>query len=155
VSGRGLDAGRLAVAELIGADLTIDVDQHDLVETVMDATGNNGADVVIDASGGGVTTLMLAIRAVRRGGTIVLASGSGGGPSDLNLDLIRKKQVTIKGVRGHSFWAVERAMGLIAAMRVDMDIICSTPYPLAKIDDAFAAAVGRDGPLHISVGAWD
>jgi threonine dehydrogenase-like Zn-dependent dehydrogenase len=156
VSGRGLDAGRLAIAERIGADMTVDADEQDLVETVLAATDGEGADVVIDASGGGVTTLMLAIRSVRRGGTVVLASGSGGGETDLSLDLIRKKQVTIKGVRGHSFWAVDSALDLIAAGRVNMDLICSTPYPLAKIDDAFAAAVGRgEGALHVSVGAWD
>jgi threonine dehydrogenase-like Zn-dependent dehydrogenase len=153
VTGRTADAHRLRIAELVGADRTVDVDTEDVVDVMRELTGGAGADVVVDTSGGGAATLDISLHAVRRGGVVVAASGGGPGPVDL--DAVRKKQVTIKGVRGHSFWSVEAALALIASGAVDLSLFCSAPYPLEKIDDAFAAvAGGGDRPLHVSIGAW-
>jgi threonine dehydrogenase-like Zn-dependent dehydrogenase len=154
VSGRGTDGTRLRLARRLGAHRTVDVDEEDVVEAVRAATDGAGADVVIDVSGGGAATAMAALKAVRRGGTVVLASG--GPPGEFLLDVIRKKQITIRGVRGHSFWSVETALDLIASGRLDLDLICGAPYPLAEIDAAFATATdGRgDHTLHVSIGAW-
>jgi threonine dehydrogenase-like Zn-dependent dehydrogenase len=154
VSGRGTDQARLGLARRLGAHRTVDADEDDVVEAVRAATDGAGADVVIDCSGGGAATAMVALHAVRRGGTVVLASG--GPPGDVLLDVIRKKQVTVRGVRGHSFWAVETALDLIASGRLDLDLICGAPYPLAEIDAAFATATDGHGDhaLHVSIGAW-
>jgi threonine dehydrogenase-like Zn-dependent dehydrogenase len=154
VSGRGGDRRRLEVARELGASRTVDVDDEDLVGAVRSATDGAGADVVSDASGGGAATAAVAFGAVRRGGTVVLASG--GPPGELPLDLVRKKQITIRGVRGHSFWSVETALAQIAAGRVDVDLLCSAPYALADIDAAFATATDGSGDhkLHVSIGAW-
>lgn len=154
VSGRAADARRLRVAARLGADRTVDVDAEDVVEVVRELTGGAGADLVVDTSGGGAATLDTALHAVRRGGVVIVASG--GGPGAVDLDAVRKKQVTIKGVRGHSFWSVEAALELIASGTVDLGLLCSAPHPLEKIDDAYAAAAGRGGDqaLHISIGAW-
>ncbi len=155
MSGRAADADRLRIAERLGADRTVDVDAGDVVDVVHELTGGAGADLVVDTSGGGATTLDVALYAVRRGGVVVVASGAG--PGRVDLDVVRKKQVTIKGVRGHSFWSVEAALQLIASGSIDFGLLCSAPYPLEKIDDAFAAAAGRgdDPALHVSIGAWE
>jgi threonine dehydrogenase-like Zn-dependent dehydrogenase len=155
VSGRSADRRRLDVAEQVGADMTVDADREDVVDAVQTVTDGSGADVVIDVSGGGAATAQVAFRAVRRGGTVVLASG--GAPGELPLDLIRKKQITIRGVRGHSFWSVETALELIASREVDLDLFCSSPYSLADIDAAFATATDAlgDHKLHVSIGAWN
>jgi threonine dehydrogenase-like Zn-dependent dehydrogenase len=155
VSGRSTDRARLELARRMGADRTIDVDEDDVADAVRAATDGAGADVVIDVSGGGAATATVALQAVRRGGTVVLASG--GPPGEFLLDVIRKKQITIRGVRGHSFWAVETALELIASGRLDLDLICGAPYPLAAIDAAFATATdgGSDHALHVSIGAWN
>lgn len=154
VAGRTADADRLRVARLLGADRTVDVDEEDLLAVVAEETRGAGVDVVVDVSGGGATTLNTALAAVKRGGTVVAASGAG--PGEVQLDTVRKKQVTIKGVRGHSFWSVEAALELIASGRVDLAPICSAPYPLEKIDDAFAAARASTpgSAMHVSIGAW-
>ena len=155
VSGRGTDRARLRLAQRLGADLTVDADREDVAEVVRAATDGSGADVVIDVSGGGAATALVAVHAVRRGGTVVLASG--GPPGEFFLDVIRKKQITLRGVRGHSFWSVETALELIASGRVDLDLFCTAPYPLAEIDAAFATATDGlgDHKLHVSIGAWN
>lgn len=154
VSGRSTDVDRLKVAGLLGADRTVNVDEEDVVEIVAELTGGGGADVVIDVSGGGAVTLGVALRAVRRGGTVVSASGAG--PGELDLDSIRKKQITLRGVRGHSFWSVEAALELIASGDLDLGLVCSAPYSLDQIADAYAAAAdgGAERSLHVSVGPW-
>jgi threonine dehydrogenase-like Zn-dependent dehydrogenase len=156
VSGLSRDAQRLGLAKSLGADVTVDAETQDLEAVVREITGGRLADVVIDVSGGGATTLMTALRSVRKGGTVIMASGSGGRPGDLDLNLIRKKQVTIKGVRGHSFAAVETALRFIAAGRVQLDLVCGAPWALPSIAEAFEAASGAASgeSLHVSVSAW-
>jgi threonine dehydrogenase-like Zn-dependent dehydrogenase len=116
------------------------------------------ADVVIDVSGGGATTLMTGLKAVRTGGTIVVASGAAAGASNdaLDLGLIRKKRVTLRGVRGHSYAAVERALQVIAAGGAGLDLLSSAPRGLDMMEDALAAVAGTvdDNALHVSVDPW-
>ena len=94
------------------------VDRQGLVvEVVRDEASDGGLDVVIDVSGGGVSTFMTALRSVRVGGTVVIASGSPKNPGDLSLldlTLLRKKRISVRGARGHSFEAVERALAMMS-----------------------------------------
>ena len=54
VSGLGHDKRRLEVAKLLGADYTIDVDQDsDPVARILDWTGGDGVNVVVNVTGGG------------------------------------------------------------------------------------------------------
>lgn len=156
VSGLSRDAARLSLASRLGADAVVDVETQDLVEAMRAQTGGQLADVVVDVSGGGPTTLMQAIRATRKGGTIVLASGGRWDEGVLDLNLMRKRQIALLGVRGHSFAAVEKALALIADRSVDLSQVCHPPFPLAAVDEAFDTAAGNRGisALHASVDPW-
>src|SRR5574341_1675504 len=84
-----------------------------------------------------ISTLGAALDSVRKRGTVIVASGSangavrqGGGPLDLNL--LRKKQVVVKGVRGHGYEAVETAIGWLAAGHVPFDLVCRPAVGLAE-----------------------
>jgi threonine dehydrogenase-like Zn-dependent dehydrogenase len=156
VSGLSKDAARLSLATTLGADAVVDVESQDLVEAVSAQTGGRLVDVVVDVSGGGPVTLMQAIRATRKGGTIVLASGSRWDQGGLDLNLMRKKQIALLGVRGHSFAAVEKALALIAGRSVDLSEVCHPPFALAEVNAAFDAAAGKGdiNTLHASVDPW-
>jgi len=162
VAGLARDSDRLDVARRLGADLTVSADVDDVAAVVLDVTGGLGADVVVDCSGGGGATLLAGARAVRKRGTLVAASGAAksapAAPPDTLADvlaLVRKKQLTVRGVRGHSYAAVHRAVALIAAGTLPLELVCGEPYPLEEIDAALKAAAG--GPdarsLHTSVRA--
>ena len=162
VAGLSRDGDRLDVARRLGADMTVEADVDDLAEVVLDITGGRGADVVVDCSGGGGMTLVSGARAVRKRGKLVAASGAAKSappapPETLAdvLALLRKKQLTVHGVRGHSYAAVHRAVDLIAGGTLPLELVCGEPYPLEEIDAALKAAAG--GPdarsLHLSVRA--
>ena len=118
VSGLGRDAERLDVAIKLGATRAIDVDQEDVVEVVHDEARGGSVDLVIDVSGGGISTFMTALRSVRVGGTVIIASGSPKSPGDLSLldlSLLRKKRIkSLRRSKRKSAWptvAPWRVMG--------------------------------------------
>jgi threonine dehydrogenase-like Zn-dependent dehydrogenase len=160
VSGRGRDAERLALATKLGATRTIDVDREDALDVVRNEMPDGNADLVIDVSGGGIPTFMTALRAVRVGGTVVVASGAAKAVGDdtlLDLSLLRKKRITIRGARGHSYSAVEHALAMMSNGTPGLDLLVGTPWGLDDIDRALAAAAaGADGAesLHIVVDPW-
>jgi threonine dehydrogenase-like Zn-dependent dehydrogenase len=159
VTGLERDSRRLALAAKLGASATLNAEQEDPVAAMQVATNGAMADLVIDVSGGGAATLMTALKAVRTGGTVVIASGSavaGSGQEELDLALIRKKRVTIKGVRGHSFAAVERALQLIGAGFAGLEIISGSPIGLDRMEQAMKEAGGHEeqDTLHTIVAPW-
>src|SRR5436190_21218443 len=52
VTGTSRDAARLELAKTLGADATIDGEQEDALERVLELTGGEGVDVVIDCTAG-------------------------------------------------------------------------------------------------------
>lgn len=158
VAGLGRDGYRLDLARRLGAATTINIDAEDPVDSVRTATGGAMADVVIDTSGGGAATLMTALRAARVGGTVVVASGKGEDEDALralDLGLIRKKRLTIKGARGHSYDAVERALRLIVSGRSGIELMSGSSFGLDSMESALEAAAGGDQKqLHVVVEPW-
>jgi threonine dehydrogenase-like Zn-dependent dehydrogenase len=159
VAGLARDARRLDIARQVGATDTVVSQERDPVEVIRDLTAGEMADVVIDVSGGGAVTLMTALRAVRTGGTIVIASGGpkcGPGWDELDLALIRKKRVTLRGVRGHSFAAVERALQVIGRGGTRLGLLAGAPLSLDRMADALDAVAGTVDAetLHVSVDPW-
>jgi threonine dehydrogenase-like Zn-dependent dehydrogenase len=158
VSGLERDARRLRLAAALGADHTVNVEAQSLTEVVEEVTQGRLADVVIDNSGGGAATLMTALRVVRKRGTVVLASGSGSGAEGpaVDLNLIRKRQVTVKGVRGHGYGAVETALAYLASGNVPLELVCGPPLGLGDVGLALETTGGlveADAP-HVSVSPW-
>jgi NADPH:quinone reductase-like Zn-dependent oxidoreductase len=80
----GSDA-KLAAARTLGADVTVNHATEDVVQVVREHTGRRGADVVVETVG--EATWVRSLRALRRGGRLVLA-GATTGPM-LSLDARR------------------------------------------------------------------
>jgi (R,R)-butanediol dehydrogenase / meso-butanediol dehydrogenase / diacetyl reductase len=66
-----VDPGKLALASALGADEAIDARQADVAAAILEATGGEGADVVIEASGV-PSNPSTAIHATKRGGRVVI-----------------------------------------------------------------------------------
>lgn len=157
VCGLAQDAGRLATAGELGADEVVDLTRQELLSVIGQRTAGAMADVVIDCSGAGADSLSQALQIVGKRGRIVVASG-GAKVSGAEIDLgsIRKKQLQILGVRGHSYEAVERAIQLIARGESWLDAFAAAAYPLERVEDAFRAAISsaEPQPLHMSILPW-
>ncbi|MGH7089862.1 MAG: zinc-binding dehydrogenase, partial [Stellaceae bacterium] len=74
MSGLARDRARLQVALRFGAHHAIDVDAENLVEKVRDLTQGQGVDAALDLAGG-ATTLVDALKCVKKSGTVVFAAG--------------------------------------------------------------------------------
>lgn len=62
-------AERRRLATEVGADITVDPTSDDLQQRVLDATGGEGADVVVDAAGGMIPE---GLELIRRGGRVII-----------------------------------------------------------------------------------
>ena len=145
VSGLDRDRSRLELATKLGADRVVDVEREDLVEVVRDATEGRMADLAVDSSGAGAPTLTNALAMVRKRGTVVLASGSASDAAAVDVNLIRRKQLLLRGVRGHSYKAVELALHLIGGGTLPLDEIGGRPFALSETIAALHAIEGGDG----------
>lgn len=145
VSGLGRDRARLTLAVELGADHVVDVEQQDLVEVVEDVTEGRLADLVIDSSGAGAPTLASALSVVRKRGIVVLASGSASDAASVDVNLIRRKQLRVLGVRGHSYRAVELALQIIGGSSLPLDRVSGKTFPLAATLSALRAIEGTNG----------
>jgi threonine dehydrogenase-like Zn-dependent dehydrogenase len=73
VTGLSRDRVRLEAALRVGADHAVDVESKDVVKFVADLTGEQMAEVVLDAAAGNPVTIPLGLELARVGGSLVVA----------------------------------------------------------------------------------
>ena len=111
VTGTGRDAARLELAKRLGADAVIDVQAEDALTRIMDITGGNGVDIVLDCTAGaGTGPVLLGIDALKRRELTLLIQGELSAFPGFPVQKITEKAITIKSARGHSFRACELAV---------------------------------------------
>jgi (R,R)-butanediol dehydrogenase/meso-butanediol dehydrogenase/diacetyl reductase len=91
--------GRLETAAALGAAVTINVERQDAAEAVQAATGQQGAHVVIEASGAPASPAA-ALRMVRRGGDVVIV-GLQPRPVSVDLFSVSTREVDVHGTLAH------------------------------------------------------
>ena len=129
---------RLELARRMGADRVIDSTKEDPVAAVKAATGDEGADVVLEMSGHG-EGVKQAFKMLRRGGRISLL----GIPSqpvalDLAEDVIFKG-ATVHGINGRLMYRTwYQAQALLLSGKVDLRPLVTHTFPLAKIHEGMA-----------------
>ena len=147
------------LAASVGADVTLDVDGA--AETVLEATGGRGADVVLDFVGENGTPT-LAIEIVRQGGTYLIV-GYGGELQVPTMLLILKEATIIGNLVGE----LRRPLRAHRARRrrprpscTPSDTTCDAPQALDDLNDGRAldgravlirvpAEQGQPGRLHL------
>ena len=156
VSGMTGDAARLTLARELGASHTIDIEKQDLLDAVKDATGGALADIVIDCASGGPATVISAIRAARKSGRVILGGQKRTPIPDFDSDMMIKKFLTVKGMRGHSYQSVEMALQIIASGRYPLEKICTHVFGLGQLTEALCTVGGErgTGAIHCSVNPW-
>lgn len=158
ISGTGspTDQFRLALARRLGADHSIDIEQQDLLETVADITNGEMGDLVIDCSSGGPSTVVSAIQLAGQHGRVMLGSHKQRPIPEFNSDLILSRCLTVKGMRGHSYDSVEKAIQIIAAGRHPLDAMCTHQFGLIEVDEGLRTVGGKGRPnaVHCTVNPW-
>ncbi|PZP29055.1 MAG: alcohol dehydrogenase [Roseateles depolymerans] len=146
-------AGRLVIANRLGADHVIDASKVDPVEEILRLTGGRGVDVAIEALGT-QQTFEAALRVLRPGGTL---SSLGVYSTDLTIPL----GAFAAGLGDHQIVTtlcpggkerMRRLMSVIESGRVDLGAMVTHRF---KLDDIVAAydlfGHQRDGVLKVAI----
>ncbi|MGI9253904.1 MAG: zinc-dependent alcohol dehydrogenase [Thermomicrobiales bacterium] len=147
VLGTPADADRLRLARELGAARTIDVANEDAPGIVRDMTGGWGADIVYECSGAGPSAAGL-LHLVRRRGQYAQI-GLFGKPVAWDLDQVCYKELRVTGSNASVPSAWDTALRLLAEGRVDTGALVTNLWPLARVEDAFAAFEAKQGVKHV------
>ncbi len=144
---------RLGISKVMGADVTLNFRNCDVVSEVMKLTGGRGADSAIEALGTQATWNQ-ALQVLKPGGTL---SSLGVYSEDLKIPMAN----FAAGLGDHTIRTalcpggkerMRRLMNVIAAERLDLGVLVTHQY---KLDDIVAAydlfANQRDGVLKIAI----
>lgn len=149
VSGLAQDAQRLELARSFGADATLVADEQDVAAEIAKIVGGDGVDVVADISGAGAPALTLAMDVARRGGRIVTAAVNSNDTLP-GASTIVSKEITLRGVRGHGYDAVEKALAWLGNGSVDISSIHQPTYGLEDVPTAFGRLRASDA-IHLVI----
>lgn len=147
---------RLGIAKKLGADITLNFNNCDVVAEVMKLTGGRGADSAIEALGT-QATFESALKVLKPGGTL---SSLGVYSTDLTIPL----GAFAAGLGDHRINTalcpggkerMRRLMNVLEASRLDLGVMVTHHY---KLDDIVAAydlfSHQRDGVLKVAIKPW-
>ncbi|MEV6634738.1 alcohol dehydrogenase catalytic domain-containing protein [Actinoplanes sp. NPDC051470] len=147
IAARHAGAARIAVSDLspakrdraarLGADSVHDGADPGMVDAIRDDLGTS-ADIVFDCVSV-QSSVDQAIAIAVKGGTVVVV-GVPAAPVTVPLPEIQDLQVRVQGSATYTRDDIEQAISMLAAGVVDPADIITARYPLAKVDEAFAAA---------------
>ena len=138
--------GRLEKARALGADLTVNLIEEDLVSVVTRQTDGGGADVVIVAAPSQPAQEQ-AVCLAGVGGRISFFAGmpKQQPPIQLDANAIHYRELVITGSTGCSTTDCRRALALVVSGQVDLGPLVSHRFALRDTLAAFAAAADRSG----------
>lgn len=139
---------RLDLARRLGADLTLNPKEVNVIETVMAETEGEGVDVLLEMSGA-PSAIKEGFALLKDGGEAALLGLS---PAPFEFDLnehVIFKGATVYGVIGRKIWETWYQMrGLLRAEAVDLRPIVTHLFPLEDFEQAFdVMASGESGKV--------
>lgn len=139
----GAHDDRLALARRLGATHTINGRHTDATAVVADLTHGRGADLVVEC-GSRAEGVVQALRAARRGGTVVLA-GIAGGASEVRIasDTFVLRQLSVHGVFGASAGAWSQAVRLFNARLLNLEPLITHHFAPAAYREALTTVMAR------------
>lgn len=139
---------RLAIGRELGADVTLNARETDVVAAVRDLTGGPGCDYVMECSGA-PHALNEAADMVSRGGRICLAAFAAQ-PVTFDAAKLVMDNIYMFGIRGEGRSAVRRAASLLAQGRINPKPIHTHTFPLGALPTALRYARDRiDGAIKV------
>jgi len=136
----GTRENRNEIGRKLGADITIDARNEDVVARVKELTGK-GADYVVDCAGT-ETTVNQAVHMTNRGGRICLAAFPKKAVS-FDLGALAVNNIYLYGIRGEGRSATHRAMAFMAEKRFDASLVHTHTFPMDELPEALRYARDR------------
>ncbi|MFN2449745.1 MAG: L-threonine 3-dehydrogenase [Candidatus Baltobacteraceae bacterium] len=132
-----VNPAKLELAKRLGADEVFSATDPGLVEAILQRTGGDGVDVLLEMSGSG-QAIDSGLRMVRNGGRAALL----GIPSDnVNINLAERiifKGLTVLGINGRRMFETwYQTQALVRSGRIDLRPIITHVLPFDQYDRAF------------------
>lgn len=128
---------RLKMARANGADVTVNVEEQEVEQVVMELTGGEGCDIVFETAGSAVT-LASAWKYVKRAGVIVNV-GNAGGEIAFPFEQLTRKEVDIRSVwRYRNIYPI--AIQALASGKIDVKHIKPVIFTFEQSQEAFEFA---------------
>jgi L-iditol 2-dehydrogenase len=142
---------RLAFAQKLGADETINGGKENVVKRVRQLTNGYGADVVIEAIGL-PSTWEQALKLVRKGGTVLEFGGCPPGTEiKVNAEMLHYGQQTVMGVFHATPLHFRKALNLIASRTIDVRPLVTRRMKLDDIREAFETLSTSKNEVKIAI----
>ncbi len=141
--GTGRDAERLRLAEELGVQHVINIEECDPLERVRELTGGYGADVVVECAGV-APAMNLALELARKRGR-VSQMGLPGKRVEIDFEQIAYKELQVSGGIGQRRPAWKRALRLMEGGFIPSEKLITHRLPLAEWEQAFALAEAQEG----------
>jgi L-iditol 2-dehydrogenase len=139
-----LDAGRLKLAQRLGAEFVIQAGKQDVPAEARRITGGAGADVVLEAVGI-APTVRTAIESARKGATVTLV-GNVAPEVPLPLQIVVSRQIRLQGSCA-SAGEYPDAIALMASKAIDVAPMLSAVVPLSEGASWFERLHAREADL--------
>lgn len=143
-----ISAYRLDLARKMGADLTVNSRDQDLRSVVLEASGGEGVDVLLEMSGA-PAAIRDAFALLKAGGHAVLL-GLPSAPFEFDLgNLVIMRNVFVHGIAGRKLWETwYEIRGLLRGGAVNLEPLITHRFKLEDFDKAFhTMASGESGKV--------
>jgi threonine dehydrogenase-like Zn-dependent dehydrogenase len=154
VTGRAADGKKMELARELGAHHTIDIDnEDDVVKRVFDITGGKMGDAVINVTSSAAAAAQQAVELVKMRGTIIMAGSAGKAAVGFYPDLLVRKEITMKGVRGRTGRDLKKALRLLESGKYPLKKLATHKFSIEETEKALLTigGEGERGAIHISV----
>jgi L-iditol 2-dehydrogenase len=143
VCGTSADKARLDLAQQLGADRVVDIQQEDIKTIVGELTGGLGADVVLECSGAAAAA-SFGLDIVCKGGKYTQI-GLFGRPIQIDFEKIAYKEITVKGSFSQKWTAWTKALQFLQQGKVITKPIISDVLPLDLWQEGFEKHRNKTG----------
>lgn len=120
---------KLAGASALGADVCIDRSKEDWGKKIFQLTGKRGVDVVVDNVG--AATMMMSLRAVRKGGRILTVGNTSGPTFEIDNRYVFGKHISILGSTMGTLNDFSKVMSLVFIGKIRIPI--DSTFPLSEV----------------------
>ena len=143
---------RLELAGKMGADVTINASEKDVVQEINGITNGMGVDIAVELSGSPVA-VKNAGKVLRRGGDLVFV-GLFSGPVELDItnDIIYK-EANVYGITGRIMWDTWwSAQSMLLSGKLNLDPVVTHEFGLENFDTALELAEsGKAGKIVFNI----
>ncbi|MBO1002644.1 zinc-dependent alcohol dehydrogenase [Pseudogracilibacillus auburnensis] len=135
VAGTSSDDFRLKIAQDLGADLIVDVNNEDLETVISKETNGLGVDVAVECAGA-EASISSCLHSLKKLGKYIQV-GITGNEITLDFDIVLYKQLQLFGSLAHSMKTWERVMQILEQKKVNLSPIITHKLPLSDWEKAF------------------